>query len=165
MGKEQSEQNKDKSLHFVISPGRSGTTLLRKHLLENTSIHIPPESSSLIIKIAKHYVLHNTWESKVRAAIHSFTLLNLNQFWKINLQLLEERLLCQKIEQQNLRSLILEFYNSHKDQYNPEATILVYKTPILSQNLKLIESIFTESNYLFLISETYEDTYSRILNL
>lgn len=151
-------------LNFIISPGRSGTTLLRKHLLDNTSIHIPPESSSLIIEIAKLYLKQSSWEQRVMGAIKVFEVLELNQFWRMDIQLLQENLLKLPEEQRSLQSLVIQFYRSHANKYKPNASIYVDKTPFLSQNLQWLQTIFPNSNYVFLIRDPFEVTYSRMVN-
>ena len=152
----------DEKLNFIISPGRSGTTLLRKHLLENTSIHIPPESSSLIILIAREYINNNKWTDKVKYAIQAFEAIALNDFWNIDLQQLREHLNDFPSSKQSLPSLILAFYKFHGTLYNSSAKVFVDKSPFLSQNLMWLKAIFPNSNYLYLTRNPFEVTFSRM---
>src|SRR6478735_6678781 len=59
---------------FILSAGRSGSTLLRKLLLTNVPVNIPPESDDLIPKLIKFYLRYNhkSWEYIVNGCIEIF---------------------------------------------------------------------------------------------
>ncbi|MEM6816991.1 MAG: sulfotransferase [Bacteroidota bacterium] len=154
--------NSAEKLHFIISPGRSGTTLLRKHLLENTTIHIPPESYSLIHEVSRNYLNQKADQKTVDKSIDSFLALGLNKYWKIQTSKLREYIHDNFHEDSSLQALILSFYTYHSICYNPEANAFVDKTPFLSQNLKWLQIIYPESNYLFLIRNPFDVTFSRM---
>jgi len=150
-------------LHFIISPGRSGSTFLRKHLIERTNIHIPPESASFIIDVARSYKPKSKWADNVKMALSNFDRLSLNEYWQLDLHDLEKYLL--KIEKKRgLAALLLGFYKFHGKVYKPSAKIFADKTPYLSQNLKWLQVIFPSSGYLYLFRDPYEVTFSRVRN-
>jgi len=60
-------QGLSESPFFIISPGRSGSTFLRKLLMLDEQINIPPESYECIPKSIKFYILNDSikWKKLV----------------------------------------------------------------------------------------------------
>lgn len=156
-------QVKEKTVNFIISPGRSGTTFLRKEILNSSNIHIPPESGDFIIHLAKKYAISTNLKDYLHWVIKEFENQGLNKFWRLEINGLRKHLTQSVISWETaLNDTVFELYNYHRMVKNPDAVILVDKSPYLSLRLKWLSLIFPNSKYLFLIREPHATISSRI---
>lgn len=151
-------------LVFIISAGRSGSTLLRKLLIEKIEIHVPPESSIFIPSAAKMYLKNDNWENRVEKTLNLFSGSGLNEFWKLDLKKMKNDLLHVPKEDQCFKMLIFSFYKKHAESINNEQKLLGDKSPILNMHLKWLTTIYPNAKYIHLIRDPYDVTYSRMIN-
>lgn len=159
-------RNFDKEMLFIMTPGRSGSTLLRRYLMENFYVHIPPESSAIIPVCAQEFALrfghrdHETLLRRVLARVSSFEF----RHWNLG----EDELidfLNKKLDvhgKLGLDDLIYGFYDLHREKFNPDAILLGDKTPYLVYYLDMIPRIFKQAKYIFLIRHPFAVVASRM---
>lgn len=140
---------------FIVSCGRSGTTLFRKMLMRGGEIHIPPESDDLIPYAIQYYVKHSheTWATKVKHILEHFQKAACFEFWAIDLKLSQDELLQLPKEHQNLHSIINHIYEQHKLKFNPTATRIGEKTPYLVLRLEWVRLLYPNAPILHLLRD------------
>lgn len=155
----------EKAPFFIISAGRSGSTLLRKLLMENYEIHIPPESSTIIPSVIK-------WHSKFffkkkETGFVDGLSKDINQgdfkFWNIEPKDIEA-LMREKGSIVSLNRLIYAIYDLHRERYNPSGTLIGDKTPYLVFYLKHIGTIYPNAKFIFLVRSPFSVISSRMKN-
>lgn len=154
----------ENDLIFIISSGRSGSTLLRKLLIEYAEIHIPPESGIFIPELAKLYINNSNWINSIEMAIELFLKLDLNEYWKLDLDSLKKELICVPKQDQHLKKLISIFYKQHANTVNNTQVLYGDKSPILSLNLNWVTTLYPNAKFVHLIRDPYDVTYSRMTN-
>lgn len=148
---------------FIISSGRSGTTLLRKLLVKGGEIYIPPESNDWIPKFAviftKKYFA--SWHKKVALCLDILDKDPDFKYWDINLKNVREILLKLDPESQNFYGLINFLY-----RYNapPNTPVLGDKTPYLILELPWIKALFPQAKFIHLIRDSKDVVSSRMKN-
>jgi hypothetical protein len=73
---------------FIISAGRSGTTLLRKKLIQGGIVHIPPESDDnlpVLIKLFIKNIHKSSWHDRAHMCIDAFQNSDCFKYWDIDL--------------------------------------------------------------------------------
>lgn len=149
---------------FIMGSGRSGNTLLRRLLMENCSIYIPPETY-VIPRIIRHlsFVKGFDWDSIVNLVISTFEYQK--EFDTFELPSLREfaiKAKSWKKERQNLPTLIKYFYKWIADYHGVEAKIVGDKTPLNLMNAPNIIKIFCNSKFIFLKRDGVDVCYSYI---
>ncbi len=165
LGKSKIISDENRSMVFIISAGRSGSTLLRKRLMEKFYIHIPPESAAIIPSAYRHFVENGSKMGDERFIYQLVRQINNEEFkyWQIDTRELEERV-YRSIDNGNLTldKTIYEIYDYHRQLYNPSAKMIGDKTPYLVFYLKEIRDIFSKAKFIFLIREPGAVISSRI---
>ncbi len=139
---------------FIIGSGRSGSTLLRAILVNNSKIAIPPES----------YVLPNTvrifwtynflpWKELVKLIIGEFESHNDFCSWDINMQDAYSRILNLNKKNQTLANIIDEIYCYYAELKFPDFEIWGDKTPYNTLKLDWIDLIFSNAKYIHIIRD------------
>jgi hypothetical protein len=151
---------------FIVSAGRSGTTLLRKILTTRYKLHIPPESESLIILLTQYYVRQQLFGTRlvpVKSLEHKIHKILAEQAWNLkdadvsNLISVENKLLHPAAAMTNL-------YKLHAQRFNPEASVYGDKTPFLVLHLDLLTVVFNDIKFVHLIRDGRKVVQSRIEN-
>lgn len=152
---------------FILSAGRSGSTMLRKLLMETFFIHIPPESSVIIPQAVKYYLHHfksgssNYFLPDLVDQIYNEEF----KFWAIEktdlITFLES---IRKEGHLELDRAIYGIYDYHRRLYNPSAKAIGDKTPYLVFSIREIRRVFPESKLLFLIRDPFAVVPSRMKN-
>lgn len=147
--------SKIESPFFIVSCGRSGTTLFRKMLMRGGEIHIPPESDDLIPYAIQYYVRNSNldWTTKVKHILTHFQQAACFEFWAINLSDNQNKLLQLPKEQQNLHSIINYIYQQHKTKLNPTASRIGEKTPYLVLRLEWVRLLYPNAPILHLLRD------------
>jgi protein-tyrosine sulfotransferase len=148
---------------FIISSGRSGTTLLRKLLVNSKQVHIPPESNDWIPAIAIVFTkyFYKSWEFKIEKSISilqtdpSFT------FWKIDIEKFKKELRSIPSKEQTFYSFINKLYTFNIDK--PDY-IIGDKTPYLVLELSWLKAIFPNAKYIHLLRDSRDVISSRMEN-
>ena len=158
---------------FVVGSGRSGSTLLRRGLVEHAAIHIPPETYELG-RIIRFFLNHNDagWSNVVRHALGSFSLNDeFENTFGYSLTGLRRSLDGVPKEERSLCKLLSEFYEYDGKQKGIEARRWGDKTPLNTFSVFLLKKVFPRAYFIWLIrdpvdvvasylkSEIYNDAY------
>lgn len=140
---------------FIVSAGRSGTTLLRRMLTVNDTIHIPPESDDLLPKCAQHFVLNNKkgWEYLVEKTLIDFEKSSCFKFWEIELMELKERLIALPANDRSYAKIVDTIYWYHASHQGKNASLWGDKTPYLMYCLDWMKLIFPAAQYIHVIRD------------
>ncbi|NIR53069.1 sulfotransferase [candidate division KSB1 bacterium] len=141
---------------FIISSGRSGSTLLRAIINQHPSVCIPPESHVLghVIRKFKSWIRFLPWEYVVRLVISEFQIkypgfgfweLDLFRFYPIALKLPKER--------RSLAKVIDIFYRFYVQEKKPTATRWGDKSIANAFFLPLIDELYPNARYVLLIRD------------
>lgn len=158
------KQLKSLQFFFIISCGRSGTTLLRKLLMEKGNIHIPPESYDGIPNLVELYYKNRSksWDKKVEISLDFFSSQSFFEFWNLDFTECRDKLVSIKLEDQNLHSIITLIYSHHRDTYNSTADYIGDKTPYLVLRNNWIELLFPNSKIINVVRDGRDVVYSRM---
>jgi hypothetical protein len=156
----------DKEMLFVVTPGRSGSTLLRRHLMEYFFVHIPPESSEIIpLGVQLFTTRYRRVNDQVLIA-KVVASLSASEFchWNLTDSELLDFLDCKPDARGELKldQLIYGFYDLHRKKFNPDAILIGDKTPYLVYYLDIISSIFKRAKYIFLLRHPFAAVASRM---
>lgn len=143
----------DVDFFFIISAGRSGSTILRKHLMENAVIGIPPESEDLIPRLVNLFVTkRKNYEEFVNEAVHLLSKMNCIQPWELNLSELKVALLNLGKENRKIDIIIhLIFFKGVKNA--SENCLIGDKTPLLNDYLRLISVVFPKGKLIYIVRD------------
>jgi protein-tyrosine sulfotransferase len=137
---------------FIISAGRSGSTLLRKHLQFNPSVNVPPESEDYIMVLSK-IIIQN--EKSIAAKLIGEYLNSREwlKFWMIDKEEFIEKIKIKIIKGDSICEIIDLLYETHRDKFKPNAILLGDKTPLLNNYLDLIAYLYSDSKVIYLIRD------------
>lgn len=160
-------QSRNSDFFFIISCGRSGTTLLRKLLMERGDIHIPPETYDGIPQAMKLYYQNRkkNWSTKVGQVLDFFQNASFYEFWELDMPCVKRELLNLPLEEQNFRSIIYQIYVQHRNQHSPEAVLLGDKTPYLILRLPWIKILYPNARIIHIVRDGHDVISSRMKNL
>jgi hypothetical protein len=145
---------------FIITSGRSGSTLLRAILQQEPTICIPPESHVLgqLSQRFQRYYRYVTWEYAVRLVVSEFESvpglfappfsyweMELSGFYRLAGQLPPEK--------RNLAHLIDLFYNYYRQCKKPAATRWGDKSVRNIHVLPAIARVFPQAQYIHIIRD------------
>lgn len=149
---------------FIISSGRSGTTLLRKKLMNHELIHIPSESDDLIPRNALNFVKHNHkgWDKLVKFIIDDFRSAACIQFWHTDFLGLEDILIQTPMRERSYAALVNQVYRCHAKPHKPSMEIWGDKTPYLVYYLPWLRAIFPKAKYIHLVRDGRAAVHSMI---
>lgn len=143
---------KDLSL-FILSSGRSGSTLLRRMLQNHPLIHIPPESEDLIPRTSSICVDHSKAHSSDRAQKYTDLVGNMScmEHWALDPAVLHEELEATLISSSANHDLHSVAHRVHARSHKPSATILGDKTPLLIWYTDLLRLLYPKALFVCLI--------------
>ncbi|WP_225741774.1 sulfotransferase [Halospina sp. K52047b] len=147
--------NPGKPFLFIIGSGRSGNTLLRRLLMEQLSIYIPPETY-VLPKIADYRIRARNlkWPTFVDLTVSSFEYYP--EFSTFNISSLREFATDAKSwppEQRTLPDLLQELYCHFSESAEVDSTWLGDKTPLNTLHIGRINRIIPNANYIYLIRD------------
>lgn len=151
---------------FIISPGRSGSTFLRKLMMLDGQINIPPESYDCIPKSIKFFILNHSmeWNILVNKICDIFNTDPGFKYWNIDLLQYKHHLYQLNDEEKTLRTIIDSIYRLHARVYSPSSKYYGDKTPLLALNLKWIDLLFPNTKFIFIYRDPVDIVYSRMVN-
>lgn len=142
---------------FIISAGRSGSTLLRKHLMLHSNTYIPPESEDMIPKIAEIWInsiKNHSYEITIDRIIQYLSIRPYLKFWELNLDEIKKSLLSAPFDKRKLDLVIYSIYkNQAKNTINNDIIdymLIGDKSPVLNYYLEHINTIFPLSKVIYL---------------
>lgn len=148
-------QNIEEMPFFLVSCGRSGTTLLRKMLMRGGDVHIPPESDDLLPQIIQYHIRNpkQSWPETVEHCLRTYQEADCFAYWNIDLWADIAQLLQLAPEKQRLHQIVSYIYRCHAQKFNPEATRMGDKTPYLVLRLDWIRLLYPEAPILHLMRD------------
>lgn len=141
---------------FILSSGRSGSTLLRRLLLANTDVNIPPESGDFLTKLGKFYLRnnHKPWEYIVEGCIDIFNEDPSTEFWKAELKTENfNELVNPLFKDKSLAGIIFYFYKHYALIHSLPSISWGDKTPFLIYRLPWLNLLYPSAKFIFLIRD------------
>lgn len=139
---------------FIVGSGRSGTTLLRRMLMQGGQIHIPPESY-VLGTVIKRYGLWRLapWRSTVRHVLSEFERYPEFARFDVTLQPLEAALVEGPQNSRTLATIVDSIYRFHSEQKGSGATRWGDKTPLNAYCLPDIHLVFPEARFVHMLRD------------
>lgn len=139
---------------FIVSSGRSGTTLLRSILINNPDVSIPPESYVISSAIRKFYTYRILdWEDLVKIIVGEFEQHVSFKYWQIDLKNIYRELLSLQQNERSLAVILDKIYRYYIDQKTPGAHLWGDKTPKNVFYLKWINKVFRDAKFIHLVRD------------
>ena len=154
----------DLSPHFfLLSSGRSGSTLFRKLLMENSNVHIPPESNDLLPQSAQLFHLNpfTKWSTKVDRFISLIMQMKLNTYWQLNLDELRIQLNALPKSRQNYKLVIDTLYKLSAINKN-QVGLIGDKSPYLALRWQWLKTLFPNAKFIYLLRDGRDVVISRM---
>jgi hypothetical protein len=148
-------QDLDASPFFILSSGRSGSTLLRRILEAHSDIHIPPESDYFIPQTASEFVRNNieNWRSVVTMILETVDSSPCFQYWGIKIEDFRRHFLEMPFHELTYGKIISEVYTFHLKLFKPAATVWGDKTPCLASKLNWLPIIYPKAKFIFMVRD------------
>ncbi len=140
---------------FIVSSGRSGTTLLRAMLIQNPTVHIPPEFKLIRNLYLQFQRIHRylPWHYTVRLFGATVAASSSVLWWEMTLQDFYAKATALSPHQRSLANLIHTFYQCHAQKVKPTATRWGDKTPLNSRHLVEINRLFPEAKIVHVLRD------------
>jgi hypothetical protein len=138
---------------FIISPGRSGTTLLRSMLVAGGEIAIPPESFVIGPTILKYVSFNSTWNDIVRLVVAQFESHQKFYRWETDLRLAYRAGINIPYSDRSLARLIDEIFRCYLRQQLPDALYWGDKSPMNTFYLTWISKTFPKARYIHMLRD------------
>lgn len=139
---------------FIISSGRSGTTLMRSMLVAGGQIAIPAETQIIHMVLVKFKTMRGfSWEDQARLTISSFESHQNFPLWQTNLSPVYQKVLNLPEEERSLARIINEVYMTYAAQAFPNARIWGDQSPIHTFYLSYINKVFPNARYMHLLRD------------
>ena len=139
---------------FIVGSGRSGTTLLRRMLMEGRQIHIPPESYVLGTVIRKFAVWRLLpWRWTVRRVLSEFERYPEFDRFDISLRPVEATLEVLPAASRTLATIIDAIYRHHSIEKGIATTRWGDKTPHNSYFLPEIHRVFPRGQFVHVLRD------------
>ena len=157
-------QYKGRHPFFIVSSGRSGSTLLRKLLIQGGEVHIPPESGWIIPDTLAYFNAYSrfSWKKIVRDCLTMFKRGPDFIFWNLDTEELKKDLYHLPKEEQTAFSIIEHTYIAHLKRYNPLAKYYGDKTPALVMCLNELYMLYPKAKYIYMERNVRDVVSSRI---
>lgn len=136
---------------FIIGSGRSGTTLLRSMLNQNTDIEIPPESYVLPV-IYKRYAVYKKlpWSDLVKIILGEFVSHPHFHLWKLDISPIFKELESLEKQDQSLYRIIDAIYSLYAKKNGKNKVIWGDKTPLNTSYTNELDYLFNKPKYIHL---------------
>lgn len=133
-------------------------------LIAGNEVHIPPESDGFMPQtMLEHLNVRNlSWLNQVEALTQRYSNSLLEQFWGMYVSELKEFLLETPTHQQNLYTKLWALHNFHAKKFNPTASLVADKTPMLSEWMHWIVLACPQSQVIFLYRDLVDTVASRM---
>lgn len=139
---------------FIVSAGRSGSTLMASLLDKHSQISMPSEQFVLAQSIVKFNLFGwMQWEDLSAIICTEFIRTKGNQSWKLDARQLIDSVHAFPKEKRNLWDLLDHIYRSYGKDRQAEKRIWGDKTPSNHENIDIIQSVFKEARFICLIRD------------
>ncbi len=139
---------------FILSSGRSGTTLLAALLDQHSQLLVPPEQFVLANTIVK-YRLYNylEWLDLVSIIVGEFSRTSATMEWNLNAGEIIEELFRLPKNQRSLRVILDHIYTAYGKQHGFSFTTWGDKSPKNTDYFKYIFPVFPDARFIALIRD------------
>jgi protein-tyrosine sulfotransferase len=139
---------------FIISSGRSGTTLMRSMLAASGEIAIPAETQIIHILAAKFPILFGLgWKELSHAIIADFESTSNFSLWETNLAPAYKRTEEIPTKERSLARIIDEVFKTYTSEKFPEAKQWGDQSPIHTFSLPYIQKVFPKARYIHMLRD------------
>jgi protein-tyrosine sulfotransferase len=139
---------------FIISSGRSGTTLMRSMLAASGEIAIPAETQIIHILAAKFPLLFSLgWEGLSHVIISDFEATNNFPLWEINLAPAYKKTEELPFKERSLARIIDEVFETYASEKFPDAKLWGDQSPIHTFALPYIQKIFPRAKFMHMLRD------------
>ena len=139
---------------FIISSGRSGTTLMRSMLVASEQIAIPAETQ-ILHKLAVKFKAYRGlgWADLSRLMVAEFESHPVFYMWETNLAPAYQKIVGLPVEERSLARIIDEVYMTYAAEKFPKAKIWGDQSPIHTFHLSYIDKIFPDAKFIHLVRD------------
>ncbi|MFB6257751.1 MAG: sulfotransferase [Flavobacteriales bacterium] len=149
-------QGTPKLSFFLLSSGRSGSTLLRRMLCMHPSIEIPPESGIAIPEAASTFIRNRkrSWEELADRTIDVFFSKEALDAWDLDPSRVKEAVKALPEGSRNFQGILDTVYKNYAEPAGSES-VEIYgdKTPILFLWMKWLKLLYPNALYVFVIRD------------
>ncbi|MCJ7519124.1 MAG: sulfotransferase [Anaerolineaceae bacterium] len=139
---------------FIISSGRSGTTLMRSMLVASGNVAIPAETQIIHALAVKFPLLFGLgWEGLTRAIIADFESHPNFPLWESNLTTAYRKTADLPRKERSLARIIDEVYMTYASEKFPNAKLWGDQSPIHTFALPYIHKVFPNARYMHLLRD------------
>jgi protein-tyrosine sulfotransferase len=139
---------------FIISSGRSGTTLMRSMLAASGEIAIPAETQIIHTLVAKFPLLFGLgWNGLTKAIIAEFESSSNFLLWETNLAIAYKKIADIPKKERSLARIIDEIYRTYAAEKFPGARQWGDQSPIHTFALPYIKKIFPKARFMHLLRD------------
>ncbi len=151
---------------FILSAGRSGSTLLRSILIRSQLVSIPPETHRFIPNLTFLYLKYNhlPWETLIELIIQEIKSIHAFNYWNIKLTHHDINFLKTDLQDKSLHGIIRYFYESYAQKNQPHYILWGDKTPLLIYHTDVLEKIFPYAKYIFITRDSRDVVSSYLKN-
>lgn len=155
----------DKDIRFfIVSSGRSGSTLLRNMLMQSAIAHIPPESDDRLVEAIKIFHRNASWNDRVEAVLSDLKAHPAFKSWNIDFHSIADSLNSTSAEQQTLNTILNEVYWNHASLNGYDSvSVIGDKTPYLVNHISDILAIYPFTKFIFMKRDPRSVVSSMIL--
>lgn len=149
---------------FIVSAGRSGSTLLRKLLIQTGYFNIPPESGDFLPSAAKIYIkaMFSPWRIKKKKILELIGNTPELKIWNININKIKNIFNSIHGRERNLGSMIRLMYQEYALERNlPDFKVWGDKTPYLIYRLAWLKLIFPKAKIIHIVRDPRAVVLSR----
>lgn len=140
---------------FIISAGRSGTTLLRSMLVIGKEISIPPESYIIPTSIRTYHMgqIRKSWSDICRYIVSLFENHPSISLWNVDFSPVYQILASLPDGERSLARIIDEVFMHYAGQHFPGVKLWGDQTPLNTLYLPWIRRTFPNAKYLHLVRD------------
>ncbi len=137
---------------FIVSSGRSGSTLLRRMLHSNPSVSIPPESEDLMIRsLDNWFKFQNRPDELLKGQESLLKSLSCMAPWKLDIEMVMGSWKDSMERNVGFPSTYGTIYRSYSARTKPKATIHGDKTPLLVWYIDLLHVLYPKACIVHLV--------------
>lgn len=139
---------------FVVSSGRTGTTLLASILDRHDELLVPPEQFVIANAIIKYRLLNFLeWLDLVSIIVGEFARSKATMNWDLRVNDLIEELAALPKPERNLARILDRIFRAYGEQHQAAFRIWGDKSPLSTDYMELIYPVFKEAKYLGIVRD------------
>ena len=137
---------------FILSSGRSGSTLLRRMLHSNPAVSIPPESEDLLIRSLDNWLtFRNNQTELLKGQRNLMQSLACMAHWKMDVDRVMEAWKASMEHGSGFPSTYASIYRTYAERTKPKAAIHGDKTPLLVWYTDLLHDLYPNALIVHLV--------------